>query len=103
VARRSLYASMTLPPMANFIVDIKFSKKKVKFRDTMFLRISLYSYTAILSHNQVYSTQLELVFSRFRSKIQLYTSTVALIDFANNSLPVKVHLKKKSGGRKTRL
>jgi hypothetical protein len=31
-----------------------------------------------------------------------YYRTVALIDFASKSLPVKVHLKKKSGGRKTR-
>ena len=30
------------------------------------------------------------------------THTVALIEFASRSLPVKVHLKKKSGGRKTR-
>ena len=30
------------------------------------------------------------------------TSTVALTEFASSSLPVKVHLKKKSGGRKTR-
>ena len=29
-------------------------------------------------------------------------STVALIEFASRSLPAKVHLKKKSGGRKTR-
>jgi hypothetical protein len=29
-------------------------------------------------------------------------NTVALIEFASRSLPVKVHLKKKSGGRKTR-
>jgi hypothetical protein len=28
--------------------------------------------------------------------------TVALIDFASSSLPTKLHLKKKSGGRKTR-
>jgi hypothetical protein len=28
--------------------------------------------------------------------------TVALIEFASSSLPAKLHLKKKSGGRKTR-
>ena len=43
-ARRSLYASMTLPPMANLIVDIKFSDKSQISR-YHFLRMSVKSYT----------------------------------------------------------
>jgi hypothetical protein len=43
-ARRSLYASMTLPPMANLIVDIKFSDKSQISR-YHFIRMSLKSYT----------------------------------------------------------
>ena len=44
VARRSLYASMTLPPIANLIVDIKFSYKS-RISRYHFIRMSLKSYT----------------------------------------------------------
>jgi hypothetical protein len=47
-----------------------------------------------------YST--ENFFKKKNWMIGFLKSTVALIEFASSSLPVKLHLKKKSGGRKTR-
>jgi hypothetical protein len=40
---------------------------------------------------------------RTGTALLLYHTPVALIEFASSSLPVKVHLKKKFRGRKTRL
>ena len=47
---------MTLPPMANLIVDIEFSPKSQISRYHFFFECL---YIAILNHAQVYSTQLE--------------------------------------------
>jgi hypothetical protein len=48
------------------------------------------------------TARLDMISYMYHSRNQMVIHIVALTDFASRSLPTKVNLKKKSGGRNTR-